>query len=96
MPGLLQNVILEAVPDASTRTVRLAWSDGSVTQADFRLLGDRGVFAAFNDAAFFRQVRILDDGHILAWPGALEFDADALWFDAHPEDAPAETAMQPS
>ena len=95
MPGLMQNVIVDAAPDPATRSVRLTWSNGSVTLAEFAGLDHRGVFAAFDDAAFFGRVQVLDEGHVLAWPGDLEFDADALWFEAHPEEAPA-AAILPS
>ena len=94
MPGLMQNLIETATPDPSTRTVRLAWQDGSVTRADFAALAGSGVFAAFDDPAFFVRVEVADGGRILAWPGELEFDADALWFEAHPEDAPEAAVLQ--
>ena len=89
MPGLLQNIIVRAEPDPSSLTVRLEWQDGSVSLADFKPLLGRGVFSAFRDPAFFARAEIADAGHVLTWPGELEFDADALWFEAHPEDSPA-------
>ncbi len=88
----MQNLIVSAVPDAATHTVRLAWQDGSVTCADFTSFVGREAFAAFDDPSFFDQVRVLDEGHVLAWPDELEFDADALWLSAHPEDFPLEAA----
>ncbi len=91
MAGLLQNVIMNAEADTSTHTVRLAWQDGSTTIADFKPLVGCGVSDAFQDPAFFRQVRNVEDGHVLTWSGEREFDADVLWFEAHPEDSPAFT-----
>ena len=40
------------------------------------------------DAEFFDRVSIGVGGRSLGWPGELEFCADALWFEAHPEDNP--------
>jgi hypothetical protein len=51
-------------------------------------LSARAFFAAFADPEFFAQVRVSEDGRSLEWPGDLDFCADALWFKAHPEDAP--------
>ncbi len=93
MPGLMQNLIVSAAPDPATYTVRLTWQDGSVTSANFTAFVGREAFAAFADAGFFRQVQVLDEGRVLAWPEDLEFDADALWFAAHPEDLPLEAAV---
>ena len=93
MASLLQNVIARAEADPSTHSVRLVWNNGSTTVADFKPFVGRGVFAEFQDPAFFRQGEIAQGGHVLSWPGEREFDADALWFEAHPEDSPAfETA----
>ena len=36
----------------------------------------------------------VDEGRVLAWPGELEFDADALWFETHPADMPKAAALQ--
>jgi hypothetical protein len=88
MPGLMQNLIVAAIADPVTHTVRLAWQNGCVTQADFASLLGRGLFTAFHDPAFFGQAEVVDGGRALSWPGELEFDADALWFEAHPEDNP--------
>lgn len=90
MAGLLHNVIASAEADPATQTVRLTWRDGSVTSARFSHLAGIGVFAAMRDPAFFSKAEVADAGHVLAWPGDIEFDADALWFEAHPEDQPAE------
>jgi Protein of unknown function (DUF2442) len=47
------------------------------------------VFAALADPEAFAQIRIGERGRSLEWPGEIDFCADALWFEAHPEDAPA-------
>ena len=94
MPGLMQNVIVSAAADPGTPTARLGWQNGSVTQADFARLAEHGMCAAFTDPTFFEQATVLDDGQVLAWPGDLEFDADAMWFEAHPEDSPSDAAIK--
>ena len=88
MAATLENVIVAAVPDASTLTVRLTWADGSETVARFGHLAGKGVFAPLADPDFFSEVRIGERGRTLTWPDEIDFCADALWFDAHPEDNP--------
>jgi len=36
------------------------------------------------------SLKIGEGGRSLEWPGELDFCADALWFEQHPEDAPRE------
>jgi Protein of unknown function (DUF2442) len=88
MPKVLDNIITAAKPDPAGHTVALTWANGERTVSSFRHLVGKGVFAAFADPAFFAQARIGDGGRSLEWPGELDFCADALWFEAHPEDAP--------
>ena len=86
MPALMHNIIVAAAADSSTHTVRLAWQNGCETQADFAPLIGQEVFVPLQDPAFFQLVQVTHEGRALSWPGDLEFDADALWFEAHPED----------
>jgi hypothetical protein len=88
MSKVLDNVITAAKPDPVSHTVVLTWANGETTVASFRDLVGKGVFAAFADPTFFAQTRVGDGGRSLEWPGGLDFCADALWFEAHPEDAP--------
>ncbi len=88
MPQVLENIIIAAAPDPASHTVALTWANGERTVSRFRHLVGKGVFAAFSDPAFFAQVRVGEGGRSLEWPGELDFCADALWFEAHPEDAP--------
>ena len=88
MPKVLENVITAAVPDPVSHTVALTWANGERTVSSFRHLVGKGVFAAFSDPAFFAQARVGEGGRSLEWPGERDFCADALWFEAHPEDAP--------
>ena len=59
---------------------------GSVNRFD-HLVG-KGVFASVTDPAVFMQVGVGERGRSLEWPGEIDFCADALWFEAHPADAP--------
>lgn len=92
MPKVLDNIISAAVADPASHSVTLTWANGEKTVSSFRRLVGKGVFAAFSDPAFFAQVRIGEGGRTLEWPGELDFCADALWFEAHPEDAPEESS----
>ncbi len=91
MPKVLENVIVAAVPDPVTYTVTLTWANGEQTVSSFAHLIGKRVFAALGDPVFFARVRIGEAGRSLEWPGELDFCADALWFEAHPEDAPEQT-----
>jgi len=93
MPKVLDNIITAAAPDPGAYTVALTWANGETTVHGFRRKIGRGVFAAFADPAFFGQVRVGERGRSLEWPGEIDLCADALWFEAHPEDAPP--AKQP-
>jgi hypothetical protein len=69
--------------------VRLRFDDGVEGEAEFSAHVGKGVFAAWTDYAFFRQASIGERGRTLAWPGELDFCADALWLQVtgkQPED----------
>src|SRR5438132_12317621 len=95
MPKVLDNIITAAAPDPPTHTVALTWANGATTVSRFSHLVGKGVFAPFAEPAFFAQARVGEGGRSLEWPGELDFCADALWFKAHPEDAP-EQSPQPT
>lgn len=68
--------------------VRLRFDDGVEGTVDLSRLVGRGVFAAWGDYAFFRRAFLAGHG-TLAWPGELDFCADALWLQVtgkQPED----------
>jgi hypothetical protein len=88
MPKVLDNIIVAASPNADNYSVTLTWANGETTVNNFRHLIGRGVFAALREPTLFAQVRIGERGRSLEWPGEIDFCADALWFDAHPADAP--------
>jgi hypothetical protein len=85
--------ISDAKADSRRHVVVLTWSTGETTTADFSRYVGSGVFQAFLDPKFLDKVSIKRDGHVLAWPGNLDFSADDLWYDAHPEDIPS--ALRP-
>jgi uncharacterized protein DUF2442 len=88
MPKVLDNIITTAVADPKTYTVTVAWANGETTINRFGHLVGRGVFAAIADPAVFFQVRVGERGRSLEWPGEIDFCADSLWFETHPEEAP--------
>jgi len=88
MANVLENVITAALPNSDDCSVTLSWANGATTLSHFSHLVGRGVFAPLADRSVFAQVKIGPRGRSLEWPGDIDFCADALWFDAHPEDAP--------
>jgi hypothetical protein len=96
MPNVLDNIIVGAVADAQTYMIVVTWANGSQTVNTFRHLIGKGVMSALADPALFAKVRIGEHGRSLEWPGEIDFCADALWFEAHPEDAPKQTAEHPT
>jgi hypothetical protein len=89
VPQVLENIIVAAAPDASDYTVALTWANGAQTRSNFARLAGKGVFVPLSDPDTFKKVRVGDSGRSLVWPGDIDFCADALWFEAHPEDAPS-------
>lgn len=94
MPRVLDNIITEAMPDPRTHSVTLVWANGATTVSRFDHLVGRGVFAPLADPAVFAQVHVGERGRSLEWPGEIDFCADALWFEAHPEDAPQQSSVK--
>ena len=94
MAQMLDNIIVAAVPDVATYSVAVTWADGEITIHCFRHLLGKGVCAALGDPGFFAQVRVGERGRSLAWPDEVDFCADALWFAAHPAEAPAREERQ--
>lgn len=88
MPKVLENVIAAVSADPQTHTVTLIWANGTGTLHRFDRLIGRGVFAPRADPSFFEQARVGERGRSLEWPNDIDFCADALWFEAHPEAAP--------
>lgn len=88
MPKVLENVIAAVSADPQAHTVALTWANGARTLHHFDRLIGRGVFAPLAEPSFFEQVHVGERGRSLEWPKDIDFCADALWFEAHPEDAP--------
>jgi hypothetical protein len=85
---VLDNIIVEVVPDATSYSVKVTWANGEKTVNRFDHLLATGVFAAATDPAVFAQVRVGNRGRSLEWPREIDFCADALWFETHPADVP--------
>lgn len=58
--------------------IEIVFGDGAQGVLDFSLLSDRaGFYSELRDPAYFRQVRINEDG-TLEWPGGLDLCPDVL------------------
>ncbi len=88
MPPMLDNVITSATADASTFSVALTWANGATTTNSFRHIIGKGIGIALANPTLFAQVQVGERGRSLEWPGDIDFCADALWFEAHPQEAP--------
>ena len=85
VPHLIRSVSA----DLATFSVTITWEDGSIsTKAMGPLIASRKVFKPLADVALFASVRIINDGRGLAWKDDADMCADALWYDAHPQENP--------
>lgn len=96
MQGRVAHVILCTVADVQTYTVALTWANGERTSGRFGHRIGESVFTALADPAIFVQVRIGERGRSLEWPGEIDFCADALWYEAHPDGAPQRGSAHPA
>jgi Protein of unknown function (DUF2442) len=55
------------------------FSDGSAGEVDLSALAGQGVFAAWNDPAFFERAQIGSSGRSLEWDGQIDLSADSLY-----------------
>jgi len=94
LPEPLENIIVAATPDADSFSVTLIWANGVTTVSSFKKLLGTGVMKQLADPSFFLSSRVGEYGRSLAWPNEIEFCADALWFEAHPEDNPFQQSSQ--
>lgn len=89
MPGLLRNRIVDARVASGTSCLTLTWENGQTTRFDMApVIAQGGVFAALADPEALADVTVGPRGRSLVWPGEIDMDADALWFDAFPADNP--------
>jgi len=81
--------ILSVTADSVAKTLTMAWDDGSSSvKAMASLIGTRRVFKPLTDAGLFCQAHTINDGRAIAWSDDIDMCADALWFEAHPEQNP--------
>lgn len=59
--------------------LRLKFSDGVEGEVDLSDLAGQGIFAAWNDATFFKRVRISSAGRSLEWNDQIDLCADSLY-----------------
>jgi hypothetical protein len=73
--------IVRAAPRSRSK-VSLEFADGVRGTVDFAATIRRGgVLRKLADPSVFRRVRIGFRGTFLAWPGEIDFCADALWLE---------------
>jgi len=64
--------------------VELTFTDGVCAPVDLSkwIVGHGGVFAALQDEAFFRQVKVDSEGGTIVWPNGVDFCPDVLYAEA--------------
>ena len=80
-------------PDDAFAAMNLAYSPGAVfvdVAANARIDQPVVLLVDCPDGASFPRVlvRVGERGRSLGWPNEIDFCADALWFEIHPEDSP--------
>jgi hypothetical protein len=78
--------------------VWLRFDDGVEGEVDFSLKPHTGVYAAWQDYAYFRRARIAEWG-ALCWDDQLDFCPEALWLQVtggKPEDLDRESSPAPA
>ncbi len=89
MPGLLLNRIVDVQVASGAPCLTLTWENGQTTRFDMApVIAQGGVFATLSRRESLASVAVGPRGRSLVWPGEIDMDADALWFDAHPADNP--------
>ena len=84
MPYIITSITVE-----NNYKLRLIYSNGDMVVVDFMpMIRQGGVFEKLSDRHFFSQVKLGEGGRYIEWPSGLDFCADALWFEAHPNDNP--------
>jgi Protein of unknown function (DUF2442) len=71
------NIIEARVLDSFRLYIK--FSDGAEGEVDLSALAGQGVFAAWNDPAFFERVQIGSSGRSLDWSDQIDLSADSLY-----------------
>jgi len=76
------------------REVTLVWEEGSSSvKAMASLIATGRVFRPLADATLFTAAQLINNGRAVAWGDEVDMCADALWLEAHPQDAPRADAL---
>ncbi len=81
--------IITSITPESNYKLRLIYSNGSEIIVDFQpIINQGGVLAPLSDPELFSQVKLGEGGRYIEWDGGINFCADTLWFEAHPNHIP--------
>jgi hypothetical protein len=73
-------LLLDAVPGTEDYVVRLRFEDGIEADVDLGYLRHfDGVFAPFQDPAFFRRLRVYDTSDTIYWPNNADIAPETLY-----------------
>lgn len=83
--------MLHRITSATPRpdfSVELEWDGQTVATVDLSdFVRDGEVTVPLRDPAYFvEELRVGGGGDWIGWPGEVDIDADALWYQAHPAD----------
>jgi len=79
--------IIISVTTETDYRLRLVYSDGSIVVVDFTpIIQQGGVYSCLSEPEFFSQVSLAQGGRYIQWPNELDFCADSLWFEVHPNN----------
>lgn len=70
-------------------TVELEFENGERTEAnlaEFVATGEVTAPSREDPDYFVSELRVLENGDAIGWPGDVEIDVDALWYKTHPDD----------
>lgn len=65
--------------------LKLTYAHGAAVDVDLAFLVEQGgVFDAFRNETYFKQVQIMEHGYYLRWPDEVDIGADSLWLQGTP------------
>jgi hypothetical protein len=97
---MIMRRIKKVEADAKALTLSITWANGARTFKDMApLIKRKSLFKPLANPKVFARAQPIDDGRVLGWGSSVEaeIDADALWYQAHPDENPfPEAVMTPA